>query len=417
MVRSFTSRRCLTAAIGLACLAVAGCGGGSSGTSSDEPPPTSTETQIREVSSGCGSFPTPMPADPDGVVAALPPEQRKAFAGYPREVRRSPWADFEPKGDPPYKVAISWALLTNAYQVDALETLKSALETNPDVGEVVVRTLNAVNVPEQLQQFQSLLQEDPDIIIAEPLQPEPFVPLVKKAAAAGIPTIVLQGSIPTPESINVDSNNYVSAAQAGSGLVQRLGGKGNVMLMHGFPTVQVDIEEFKGFDAVLKECPDIKVVGETLGAFSPVTAKEQTLKFLATHPGQIDGVMQTALMSTGIMSGFEQIGRDMPIVTDIAAQKGSLGYWRENQETYHGIGIGLGAKPLSLAGAEVVRQMLEGHGPKTTDITDTLPMITEENLDQWAEPGWNLRTPGQAEGPKNEFLTPEYMAPFFTEGN
>lgn len=105
----------------------------------------------------------------------------------------------------------------------------------------------------------------------------------------------------------------------------------------------------------------------------------------------------------------------MPIVTDVAAQKGSLGYWRENKGDYNGIGVGLGAKPLSEAVAGVVQRMLDGRGPLMTDITDTLPLITEENLDEWAEPGWNLRTPGQAEGPRNEFMTEEYLEPFFED--
>ena len=30
----------------------------------------------------------------------------------------------------------------------------------------------------------------------------------------------------------------------------------------------------------------------------------------------------------------------MPLVNDIAAMKGSLGYWINNQSTYHGIGLG-----------------------------------------------------------------------------
>jgi ribose transport system substrate-binding protein len=349
------------------------------------------------------------------VVASLPAKHRQRYAGYVGEVRRSPWANWKPKGDPPYKVAVSYAMQTNAYQVEALEVLEAALKRNPDIGEVSVKTLNSVNVPEQLQQFSALLNEDPDIIISQPLQPEPFVPLVKKAADAGIPTVVMQGSIPSVYAVNVQSNNYVAAGQSAAALAQLLGGKGNVLLMHGFPTVQVDIEEFKGFRAVLKRCPQIKVVGETLGAFSPVTAKEQTLKFLTTHPGRVDGVMQTALMSTGIMSAFEQAGRDVPIVTDVAAQKGALGYWRQNKGKYRGTGIGLGAAPVSLATASVVRRMLDGRGPKLTDITDTLPVITDENLDDWAEPGWTLRTPGQAEGPKNEFLTEEYLEPLFTE--
>jgi ribose transport system substrate-binding protein len=402
-------------ALAAAAGAFTGCGGGgtsatSAGTQSDEP---ASSVPIRQMERGCGSMPLPAPKDPDGVLASLPARYHDTYAGYIGNIRRSPWASWKPKHGPPYKVAISYALLSNTYQSDALDVLKAELEKNPDVGEVVVRTLSSVNVPEQIQQFNSLLQTNPDIIIAEPLQAEPFVPLVNRAAAKGIPTIVLQGSIPTPNAVNVQANNYVAAGQAAAGMVQLLGSKGNVLLMHGFPTVDVDAQEFEGFRAVLARCPGIKVVGETLGAFSPATAKEQTLKFLATHPVPVHGVLQTALMSAGIMSGFEQTGRDMPVVTDIAAQKGSLGYWRENRGDYQGVGIGLGAAPISLAVAGTVRRMLDGRGPKLTDLTDRLPLITDENLDDWAEPGWTLRTPGQADGPENEFLTEEYLDPLF----
>jgi ribose transport system substrate-binding protein len=403
-----------TATIAAVAVGVAACGGSSSSpvTGGD----AKVDTRIEAKSSGCGSFPRPAPQDPDGVVAALPKRYQETYAGYNGgTIRKSPWANWRPSHPPPYKVAIDWALLTNDYQSRGLEILKEELEKNPDIGEVVERSLTSVNVPQQLQQYAALVREKPDIIISEPLQAEAWRGAVDRAAADGIPTIVYQGAIPTPNAVNVQSNNYIAAAETAAGAAQLLGGKGSILLLHGFPTVDVDRQEFAGFKAVLERCPDLKVAGETLGAFATATAKQQTLKFLATHPQKIDGVFQTALMSTGAMSAFEQTGRPMPIVTDIAAQKGSLGYWRQNRDSYSGVGAGLGAAPISLAVADVVGRMLAGSGPKLTDITDVLPLITDENLDEWAEPSWDLRTPGQAEGPENEHLTPEYLDPLFNE--
>jgi hypothetical protein len=54
--------------------------------------------------------------------------------------------------------------------------------------------------------------------------------------------------------------------------------------------------------------------------------------------------------------------------------------------------------------------MLKGEGPKVSNIVTIAPSITASNLDDWAEPGWTLQTPGQPDGPPNSLMTPDYVA-------
>jgi hypothetical protein len=60
--------------------------------------------------------------------------------------------------------------------------------------------------------------------------------------------------------------------------------------------------------------------------------------------------------------------------------------------------------------------MLAGQGIKTTDVMYPMPLITDKNLDQWAQAGWNLNTPGEAEGPNGLFAPPAFLNSLFVHG-
>jgi ribose transport system substrate-binding protein len=217
--------------------------------------------------------------------------------------------------------------------------------------------------------------------------------------------------------INVDPNNYEGAAQSAAITMQLMGKQGNVVVVHGLQGVEVDNEASAAFAAVLKRCPDVKQVGSVTGEFSTAVSKSQTLQFLSTHPGAIGGVLQVADMAPGVMSAFQQSGRQIPVVDDIGNQKGSLGYWRENEKTYSGVGTGLPPIELGDAVADVALRTLEGQGPKLNTITQRVTVITNHNLDQWTQPSWNLRTVGTALGPPGPFMSDAYLNPMFTHGS
>src|SRR3954447_18266466 len=393
----------------VALLGLAACGGSSGGGG-----PSGSAVSLKAPASGCGSVPLTAVKDPDGVVAQLPPDQKSAYFGYPYTVHKSMWSDWKPKGPGPYDIGAVWGPSTAGFQVEMGKAVVDRLKTSPLVGNVDFRAMgNDVNIPVALQNFNTFISKDVDLIIAEPLLGPSFVGVVKKAAAAGIPVVTVQTAVDTPEAVNVSPDLTQSYAQSTARLLRIIGGKGNVLAVRGIPGAPPDIEADAAWKTVLAKCPNVKRVGDVYGNFIDVNAKSETLKYLATHPQKIDGVVQSGTMTGGIMGAFQQSGRPMPVVDDVGPMKASTGYWLNHRGTYHGVGMAFGPKSMGGAGADVALRMLEGQGPKLTNIVARMQILTEKNLDEWGDKSSSLTTPGQPEGPSGWFFTDDYINAFF----
>ena len=401
-------------AVALAALALTGCGAHSSSTGATS---HGSDAAYTLAATGCGSVPKNPLNDPSGVVASLPSAQQAAFENFPQPILASSWAHWKPSHGPPYKVAIVWGPLDSDFQSDAVAAIKARLQQSPDISSVSVVTQASLNVPAQLQDLAAAAQSGADLIVAQPGEAAPFAGPINRIAAKGVPVVTVLGGPAIKTAINVDPNNYEGAAQSAAVTMQLIGKKGNVVIVHGLQGIEVDNEASAAFAAVMKRCPQVKSVGSVTGEFSVSEAKSQTLQFLSTHPGSISGVLQVADMAPGVMGAFEQSGRQMPVVDDIGNQKGSLGYWRQDEKTYAGVGTGLPPNELGDAVADVALRTLEGQGPKINTITQNVTLITKSNLDQWAQPSWNLRTVGTSLGPGGPFMSDSYLNPFFTHGS
>jgi ribose transport system substrate-binding protein len=313
-------------------------------------------------------------------------------------------------------VAIVWAQLTTPFQVTTTDTLRAALESYPDVGEVSFDTTGQnLDVGQEIGLMNQAIAARPDLIVLDPLTAPAFAAQIEKAGEAGIPVLLVLDSYDSPYAVNIGGNNVLSAAESTSHMARLLGGRGNLLFVHGLAGSSPDNDSETGFEAVLKHCPGLEHAGDVYGQFVSAAAKSETLKYLATHPKQVDGVFQVAGMAPGIMQAFQQTGRPMPVVTDIANSKGSLGYWRQHQGDYHGVGTGLGGESYGEAIADVAVRMLQGQGLKVNTVIDRLPLITDANLGEWAQPGWSLETPGIAPGPKGAFAPDDFLDPLFDD--
>jgi len=416
---------CALAAGALLALGAAACGGGgSSSTGSGGGTGTSggaaTATAFKVPASGCGSFAQPLPEDP--TVAQFTPEQKQAIAGYTNypestlKIVESAWRDWKPTHAPPYTVAISWGQLVSDFNVQATRIMEEELRKDPDIGNVIVRnTGNNLDVAQQLQQFNQLVQEKPDLILLQTPSADSFIGPVNKAAAQGIPTVTLLSTVNSDKAVNVDGNTYQGAGWAASFVAQKLGGQGNVLQVNALAGSPPDLSALAAWKEVYKHCPGLKSAGDVYGGFSDNLAKSETLKFLATHPQKIDAALEVAVMAPGVMRAFQQTGRPMPIVPDVGLSKGSLGYWNQNKDSYSDVGTSLPPLPAAAATAEVARRMLHGQGVRYNTIIGTQPLIDDTNLAEWVEPSWNLNTPGAALGTRDSFLPSSFLATFFAK--
>lgn len=387
---------------------------GAANDSDDAAVETETETDDAagdEMAAGsCGANPERPPSDPNGLLDALSDEQRAAYNGY-GEVRASAWSDWE-AGDGPYQVGIVFTEASSEFQAATLAAITTGLEANPNVSEVQT-AVTGFDPTGQVSAYNQLVDAGMDIMIVQPLVAESFIAAFAQAGERNVPTISLLNTTPSEFAINVASNNYQASADTASALVTALGGSGSVLQVHAIPGNPVDVQAFTAYEDVFAQCPDIEVVGEITGNFDPAEAKAETLKFISTFPSPIDGVVQTASMASGVISAFEEAGRDVPIVTD-TGDKASLGYWAANADSYTGTSTVLGAEHLGSAAVRVVNRLIDGERPVMADMITQLPVVTADNLDEWADPSWTLDTPGAAEGTGDYFLPDSELDAFFT---
>src|SRR4051794_7610812 len=415
----------VAAVAALAMVLAAGCGGSSSsggGSTGGGAKVPAFATNYTPPASGCGSFPVKAPADPDGVIGELDKPHQDALGGYSDykgstiKILKSQWADWKPSHPGPYKVAVSWGQLVSDFQVQIVDNLKKDLDGHSSIGSVDLRTTGSnLDVAQQLQQYASLVQTKPDIIILETPSPDSFNGPVQKAAAQGIPTVTLLSPVPVDGAVNMDGNNYLSAATGASYLSKVLGGKGNVVLIRALAVAGVDSQVAAGWRNALGSCPDIKIAGEAYGAFSEAQAKSESLKYLSTHPQKLDGFTVMPGEADGAVQAFKQIGRPVPPAAEVGFDRGFLGYWQENQANgYHASSTSLPPVPSARALAEVTARMLDGQGVKLNTLVAEEPLVNDANLGDWAEPGWTVATPGTVSGEPDSFMPSDFIDGFFT---
>lgn len=421
MLRGFRSPNWMRGLLALTAVLTAGglaaCGSSDSGGSFTEAARNPSVSQT-PPSSGCGSYDATAVKDPDGVVAALPETVAAGYTGYQDPVSKSPWQNWKPKGEPPYDVGVAWGQLSTDFQIKMTQNIVKTLKSSPLVGGVDLKTNGSnLDVAQQLQILNQMIDRHPDLIILQEVQPGAMQAAVDRAGRANIPVVVPYDHQPSKSAVNVTLNVWNGSALAASSMVRQMKGKGNFLWMHTIAGVGFENQSTDGVKTVLKNCPDIKVAGEGYGEFTIAGAKTQTLKLLATHPETIDAAYESSSMAPGVMSAFEQSGRPMPLVVDRDAMKGSVGFWRQNKDGYHGLGTGLDPSNFGHVSANVALRMLEGQGVKLTDILGQTPFITEKNLEQWAKPDYSLKTPGAANGPAGSFATDEQLNAYFANGS
>jgi ribose transport system substrate-binding protein len=364
---------------------------------------------------GCGEVPTIAAQDPDGLLSALPPNIAAWYNGYEVPVYQSQWANWQPNHAAPYTVGLAFGPVINPFQQAIYDGIQASLKQSPMVGSVIALAApSGADIAQEVQNYSSLVQQGVDLIIAEPTSTAALADSIQSAADEGIPTIMWINSLDSRYAVNVSSNQWLggdSVAQA----IKQLGGKGNVLGVHGIPSTDVDNFAFDMFHQMLSACPNMTWVGDVVGNFTPPVVQSEVLKFLATHPQKIDMVVQTGVMAPAIIQAFIQAGRPVPMVLDEGAQVGSVAYWAQNLPNgYTTTGTVTGDNQWVDLATRVALRMLAGQGLKINTPVIVPVTLTNANVSQYADPSWTLNTPGTIEAKPADLPSDELLDSFFT---
>lgn len=131
-----------------------------------------------------------------------------------------------------------------------------AKEINPGVRVTSVSADYDLN--KQFTQIDNFIASGVDLILLNAVDPKAIEPAVKKAQAAGIVVMAVDVAASGADA-TVQTNNVQAGEIACQYIVDKLGGKGEVIIQNG-PQVSAVVDRVNGCKAVFEKAPGIKVL-------------------------------------------------------------------------------------------------------------------------------------------------------------
>ncbi len=157
--------------------------------------------------------------------------------------------------------------------------------------KVTAKVVGAENYDPQaeLAELQKAVAAKPAGILIQAADAAALQPGIDAAVAAGIPVITVDSDAASSHRLYfISTNNHEAGRLGGQRVVEKLGGKGNVVFftLTGQPNTE---ERLKGFKDVFSSHPDLKIVDVVDIKADPKGAFDKTQQFMAlTGPKQID---------------------------------------------------------------------------------------------------------------------------------
>lgn len=361
----------------------------------------------------CGQIPFKLPPDPSGVLKGLPQSVLAAYNSYlSTGVQKSPWTNFKPKKSKGWVIGYSNSFSGNYWRADLLSELNKDFAIAKKAGLVskfIVADSNLKN-DVQIQQVRSMIQQHVDLILAIPNSSTAMNGVFAQAYKAGIPVITVDAPTTSPYTVDVDNQNWLTGALAGKGLVQKIGGKGNVIMIDGLAGAPGSVLLHDGAASVFAGCPGVKVVASVPGNWNEADSKTATLQALSTHPETIDGVYGQGGEILGAIQAFQQTGRPLPAFADGNPDKSTLGWIGQNLGKVKYAASINPPKSAGNASWRVAMRMLLGQGIKIKGIPALPPLVTSDTvLRKWIPGTWTPETTGQAPAPPGTQWIPDSM--------
>jgi len=155
-------------------------------------------------------------------------------------------------------VGLSISTLNNPFFV----SLRKGAEDEAKKEGVTLITVDAQNDPAKQQaSVEDLIQKKVSVILINPTDSSAVANVVKEATDKGIKVISLDRSVNGAEvSSHIASDNKAGGKMAADFLVDKLGGKGNVVELQGIPGSSAANERGAGFDTEVDAKGGVKVV-------------------------------------------------------------------------------------------------------------------------------------------------------------
>ncbi len=170
----------------------------------------------------------------------------------------------EASGNKPIKIGVSM-LFDDLWLTTLRDAMTKYAASQPGVELIMVDSKE--DVATQLGQVENFVAQKVDAIVLIPANTDAADPMTKAAQDAGIP-LVYVNRLPAnlPEGVAyVGSDSIQAGIMQAEWLAEKLGGKGNVVIMNGNLAQEAAQKRTEGEKQVFAKFPDIKIIKEDTG--------------------------------------------------------------------------------------------------------------------------------------------------------
>jgi ribose transport system substrate-binding protein len=330
-------------------------------------------------------------------------------------VGQSAYRDWTAKRPPPWTIGYASSYAGNTWRADVMNRLQTVIIPKwKKLGLIkdVIITQSNLNDSTQIQQMRQLVDRGVDAIIVCCSNPTALNQTVKYAYDRGVPVFSAVGYLTSPYSVNSSANFVVGGNMLGEWMAKEIKGKGNVLVVEGIPGASASDSQNQGVVRALKKYPDIKIVGSIAGMWTDQVAQSEIQKWLATNPGQLDGIIIQSASELGAVRALQQSGRPMPPIT-IGGELGALCYWRKNPKFISGAIQAWPPGDDFEMGWNIMMRTLEGQGPKIQSILTKPQTLDFDELSKVVDDKCSADASGWYTVGVEKWASKDYLNQFF----
>lgn len=212
-----------------------------------------------------------------------------------------------------YTIGVSIQGANNSWASSSYAHFKYVFESYEDQIENLYYAECGYDSQKQIADIEDLLNKNIDAIIIQSTSETALAGVIDKAHDQGVKVLVYNGECGTDSYDSfVTRDQQMTGEDYAEYVCERLGGKGNVVIIMGYPGSGYSNAVLAGVQSVVDKYPDIKVLGTEYAEYTPALSK-QILESYFAKGEQIDGVIcDGGLMGFGVLEAFSDAGKPIP---------------------------------------------------------------------------------------------------------
>ena len=229
--------------------------------------------------------------------------------------------------DGPVKIAFSAPGADHGWMAAITENARAEADELGDVELIAAE--GVTDSAAQADQIETLLAQDPDVLVMLPNEGDALTPVALKATQQDIPVVAVDRALAEPGAARsfITGDNYGIGWQAGNYFADELKCQGNVVEIQGIAGIAVTEDRSRGFrDAIKRRCQDkIQIVASQPADFVPDKGLSVMENILQAED-QIDAVYtHDDDMAEGVVAAIENANRqDEMFLTGAGGSKAAM---------------------------------------------------------------------------------------------